>query len=89
MPSLREVAYRDDGEMTRQITIKRECDGSLVAEDVNAPGSPPVGRSRNSMVIALGEWLINNQESLDIFINVDPSAQADEDARRKRELARR
>ncbi len=52
------------------------------------PGSPSIGRGA-TMKEALGEWLINNQNNLNLFIDVDPSAQGAEDARRRRELAKR
>ena len=56
--------------------------------EAKQPGSPPCGRGE-SINEALGEWLILNQQKLGLVIEVDPSAQPYEDARRQAALLER
>jgi len=51
-------------------------------------GSPPVGRG-SSLKEAVGDWFLNYQDIIGIKVNIDDSAKATEERRRKRELAKR
>lgn len=63
--------------------------GSQFTVDEKArPGSPPVGRGR-TMLEALGDYVLNNQEHLDVHLEVAETAQAAENRRRARELKKR
>lgn len=74
--------------MAKRIVIDKEEDGRFVVDEPSRPGSPPVGRGR-TMEEALGNWLITNQYGLDIVIDVTEAVEPTEQARRKRELAKR
>lgn len=69
-----------------KILLKK--DGNRFEVTDNRLGAVPVGRGR-TMYEALGSYLLNNQEFLDVYIDVDESVQATEDRRRQRELAKR
>ncbi len=79
----RKLAARD-----MVLTIDKAHDGSLVVEDKTLPGSPKVGRGE-TIVEAIGNWLISYQEELGIRFELTPKAQPAEDARRAAELATR
>ncbi len=71
----------------KTLTISKE--GSLfTVDEPGRPGSPPVGRGR-TMMEAFGNYLINNQAYLGLTIKVDTTADATEQRRRVRELAKR
>lgn len=70
-----------------RIGIKREY-GEVVAEPVDLPGSPPVGRGAN-IKEALGDFLIHYQEQLGIKIEIDATAEQAERDRRVVELNKR
>jgi hypothetical protein len=71
----------------RKLKIAKEGD-QFVVDEPAAPGLPYVGRGR-TMLQAVGNWLINNQNNVGVEFEVDRSAQPAEDRRRRCELARR
>lgn len=43
--------------------VKR--DNRFVVDEPKAPGSPPIGQGR-TMKEAIGDWVVNNQDKIDI-----------------------
>jgi len=72
--------------MTRKLKITK-TGGVFCVDDPNLPGSPPVGYG-NTVVSAIGSWLIHNQESLGIKFDTSDIAPT-EQRRRQRELFKR
>lgn len=75
-----------------KLVIKKNADSSpsyrFCVDTPERPGAVPVGYGR-TMKEALGDWLINNQRDLNLFIDVDETAKPTEMARRRRELSKR
>lgn len=70
-----------------KICTKREY-GEFIAEPVDLPGSPLVGKGAN-IKEALGDFLIHYQEQLGITIDVDATAEQAECDRRAVEFNKR
>lgn len=73
--------------MTVKLRISKAYGGFVVDEPLR-PGAPPVGQGK-TMEAALGSWLHNNRDRVGVEIEVAPTAQTAENARQKRELAKR
>lgn len=71
-----------------KILVDREEDYFLVRPDPEPPGMYKVGRGQ-TMEQALGEFLRNYQEELEVQIGVSPEAWPFELERRQKELAKR
>jgi len=71
-----------------KIVLKKNGPKSYEVDPVELCGSPSVGRGQ-TMLEALGNFLICYQKELGLDIVVDGSAQAAEKERRRRELAKR
>lgn len=71
----------------RKLTISKDGEVFLV-EDKTIPGSPPVGRGE-TMMEAIGSWFHRNQNDIGLEFEVDDSAWADEQARRRHEISSR
>lgn len=67
---------------------KDRYSSGFVADPVDEPGSPPVGRG-TTITEALGDFLVHYQAELGVEIEVDESAVAAEQARREAALSQR
>lgn len=70
-----------------KLSIKKE-DKLFVVDAPEWSGSPRVGRGR-TMLEAIGSWLHNNQDFMDVEFELEGSVQETEQRRRQRELAKR
>ncbi len=73
--------------VTRTLKITKSEDGRFCVDDPSVPGSPPVGYG-NTVVSAIGSWVINNQNSLDLKFDTTEVSNT-EASRRQRELFKR
>jgi hypothetical protein len=70
-----------------KLTIRKE--GSQFVVDNKAfAGAPRLGRGR-TMLEAIGSWLHNNQDFMDVEFELEGSVLETEQRRRQRELAKR
>ena len=64
------------------VLVRVSKDGSgFVADPIRRPGSPRVGRG-NTLLEALGDFLIGYQTELGVVIEIAPTAQEAENERR-------
>lgn len=70
-----------------KVEIRKEG-GGFVADPVQLPGSPNVGRGR-TMMEAFGSFLQGHQERLGVEILIHPTAKASEQRRRQRAMRHR
>ncbi len=73
--------------MTRILKITKTDGGPFCVDEPSAPGSPPVGYG-NSIVSAIGSWVIHHQESLGLKFDTTEVSNT-EARRRQRELSKK